>query len=78
MRLQDAFGTILGISKKSCPDCGATLMSDGSCPDCGYGEEGDMEEMDSEEEGVEIDSLLEVRDELQRLIGKIDKLIKQA
>lgn len=77
MKIQDAFGSILGI-RKSCPDCGATLMSDGSCPDCGYGEESDMEESMDEEEGMEMDTLLEVRDELQSLIKKIDKLIKQA
>lgn len=64
--------SMLGASKKTCPDCGSTLMNDGSCPECGYGGENDMEE---EDEQMETQALLEIKDDLQRILTKIDRLI---
>jgi hypothetical protein len=47
-------------------------------PECGYGEEEDGEEMESEEEGVDVGALLEIRDDLQRLMNKLADLIKDS
>jgi len=77
MMITDALNSVLGISKKSCPDCGAPLMPDGCCGECGYGEE----EEEGEDEGDEEETtsmLLEIRDELDRLKRKLDKLITKS
>ena len=59
------------MPQKTCPDCGSP-MSGGECPECGYGaEEGDMEE----EEGIEMQQLLDIKDELQKVVEKINRLI---
>jgi uncharacterized Zn finger protein (UPF0148 family) len=73
-RMMLALTSMLGASKKTCPDCGSTLMNDGSCPECGYGGEDDGE-MEEEDEQAETQALLELKDDLQRVITKIDRLI---
>lgn len=65
-----------GAGKEYCPDCGCDLGSNGSCPDCGYGDE----EMEGEEEGegeesAQAQTLLDIKNELQRVMEKIDRLI---
>lgn len=61
-----------GGNSKSCPDCGSD-MNGGECHECGYGSEEDdgMEES----EGVETQDLLDIKDELQRVIEKVNRLI---
>ena len=56
-----------------CPDCSSELKSNGCCSECGYGENGDME--DSSEDTANVETLLEIKDDLARLARKIDKLI---
>jgi hypothetical protein len=76
--LTDALMLIIGAPKgskgRSCPECKSSMESDGTCSECGYGED-DMEE--GEEEGGEegSDRLVEIRDDLQRIVDKISKLI---
>ena len=62
----------MGAGKEYCPDCGCDLRSTGSCPDCGYGEE-DMDE--GKEEGMDIQALVDLKNDLQRVMEKIDRLI---
>ena len=74
-----ALGPMMGGSSY-CPDCGCDMKSNGTCPECGYGEEDDMkseggEEDDEEEEGVDTQALLDLKDDLQRVIEKINRLI---
>ena len=73
-KLTIALGSLMGGgSKDYCPDCGCDLKSNGTCPDCGYGEEeeDDMEE----EEGAGTQELLDIKNDLQRVMEKIDRLI---
>lgn len=71
----DAFMSIFGMKRsKGCPDCGSPVEANGTCSECGYGED----EMESESEGVETGTLLEIRDDLQRLVNKIADLIKNS
>lgn len=56
---------------KSCPDCNMPLESNGCCSECGYGEES----VDEEDEKVETQSLLDVRDALQNALKLIDRMI---
>ena len=65
---------------KSCPECESPLESDGCCSECGYGEEeDDMGEMDDmgEDEGEDMhnERMIELRDDLQRVVDKLSKLI---
>lgn len=69
-----------GAGKEYCPDCGGDLGSNGLCHDCGYGDE----EMEDDEEGEEesedegeksAQTLLDIKNELQRVMEKIDRLI---
>lgn len=71
-----------GAGKEYCPDCGCDLGSNGSCPDCGYGdeemedeEEGEEEGEDEGEESGQAQALLDIKNELQRVMEKIDRLI---
>ena len=75
-KLTIALGTLLGpeMSKSYCPDCGADMPGN-SCKECGYGMEDDGE---SESEGIEIQALLDVKNDLQRVMEKIDRLIVSA
>ena len=62
---------------RSCPECDSPMESDGTCSECGYGEEEDMmeEEDDGEEENGHMERMIEVRDDLQRVVDKLSKLI---
>ena len=71
-------GSPMGSKKgKSCPECESPLESDGCCSECGYGEEeeGEYEDGEDEEEGDHMDRMIEVRDDLQRVVDKLSKLI---
>jgi hypothetical protein len=51
------------------------MESDGTCSECGYGEE---EEHEGEEEGEDqghMERMIELRDDLQRVVDKLSKLI---
>ena len=73
-KLTIALGSLMGGgSKDYCPDCGCDMKSNGTCPECGYGEEDDMEE--SADEGIEMQSLVDIKNDLQRVMEKIDRLI---
>lgn len=67
-----------GKRNKSCPECESPLESDGCCSECGYGEEeGEYEEKSGEEEGEDMhnERMIELRDDLQRIVDKLSKLI---
>lgn len=73
MKLTDAFVTMLGIGPApKCPDCGASLNGEGCCDECGYGME---EEEEEEGEGASLQELLDIKDELQRVLEKVNRLI---
>jgi len=63
--------------QRSCPECDSPMESDGTCSECGYGEEEDMMdgEDDGEEEDMHNERMIEIRDDLQRLVDKLSKLI---
>lgn len=74
-KLTIALGSLMGGgSKDYCPDCGCDLKSNGSCPDCGYGEEEEGDDME-EEEGPDLQAIMDIKNELQRVMEKIDRLI---
>lgn len=77
--LTDALMLIIGAPKKgkhSCPECDSSMGSEGSCSECGYGESEDEGEMeDGGEEEMSSERLVEIRDDLQRVVDKISKLI---
>ena len=62
--------------KKSCPECESPLEENGCCSECGYGEEEEYEE-EGEEEGEDMhnERMIELRDDLQRIVDKLSKLI---
>lgn len=69
-----ALGSMMG-GKQYCPDCGVDLKSNGCCSECGYGEEeGDMEEEDGEGE-MDMQAILDIKDDLHRVMEKINRLI---
>ena len=72
-------GSPMGGKKgKSCPECESPLESDGCCSECGYGEEeGEYEEEGGQEEGEDMhnERMIELRDDLQRVVDKLSKLI---
>jgi hypothetical protein len=73
-KLTIALGSLMGGgSKDYCPDCGCDLKSNGTCPDCGYGEEDDEDE--GEEEGMDMQVLIDLKNDLQRVMEKLDRLI---
>lgn len=77
-KLTDALMLIIGAPKKgkshSCPECDSPMESDGTCSECGYGE---VEDEGEEYEGEEMssDRLMEIRDDLQRVVDKLSKLL---
>jgi len=73
MSLMKTFDSMFGNSKDYCPDCSSEMGSNGCCSNCGYGEEDDMEE--EEDEQLETQSLLDVRDTLQNALKQIDRMI---
>lgn len=80
--LTDALMLIIGAPKKrSCPECGSPMESDGSCSECGYGESEDQggEYENGEEEGGEegdhMNRMTEIRDDLQRVVDKLSKIL---
>jgi len=72
-KLTIALGSLMGGSREYCPDCGCDLKSTGSCPDCGYGEEEDEDE--GESEGMDMQALIDLKNDLQRVMEKLDRLI---
>lgn len=60
-----------GGRERSCPECDSPLESDGCCSECGYGEEEDMEE----EEDMHNERMKELRDDLQRVVDKLSKML---
>ncbi len=52
------------------------MESDGTCSECGYGEnEEEYEDEDEGESDDHMDRMIEVRDDLQRIVDKLSKLI---
>lgn len=68
-----SLGSMLG-KQRSCPDCSSPLESDGCCSQCGYGEDDGMDQ-EEEDEQLETQSLLDIKNDLQRIMDKIDRLI---
>jgi hypothetical protein len=77
-KLTIALGSFMGgTGKEYCPDCGCDLKSNGSCPECGYGEdEGEMED-EGEDEGMDAQAIMDIRDDLQRVVEKLGRLLSQ-
>lgn len=76
-KLTIAIGSLLGGgSKNYCPDCGCDLKSNGCCPECGYGEDEEEDDME-EEEGPDLQTIMDIRDELQRVVEKLGRLISK-
>jgi uncharacterized Zn finger protein (UPF0148 family) len=74
-KLTIALGSLMGGgSKDYCPDCGCDLKKNGTCPDCGYGEDEEEDDME-EEEGPDLQSIMDIKNDLQRVMEKIDRLI---
>jgi tRNA(Ile2) C34 agmatinyltransferase TiaS len=72
-KLTIALGSLMGGgSRDYCPDCGCDMKSNGACPECGYGEEEDDME---EEEGPDLQAIMDIKNDLQRVMEKIDRLI---
>lgn len=70
-KLTIALGSLLGgTGKEYCPDCGCDMKSNGTCPECGYGEEEEGEEMD-------VQAIMDIRDDLQRVVEKLGRLISK-
>jgi hypothetical protein len=76
-KLLIALGSMgMGASKrKCCPDCGGELMMDGGCVDCGYGEDMGESESDDADEKMEIQTLLDLKKQLQSAMELVDRLI---
>ena len=64
-------GGPMGGKSRSCPECDSPMESDGTCSECGYGEEEEYEGEDDDH----MDRMIEVRDDLQRVVDKLSKLI---
>lgn len=60
---------------RSCPECDSPMEPNGCCPECGYGEEEYEEEGEDEEENGHMERMVEIRDDLQRVVDKLSKLI---
>lgn len=74
-KLTIALGSLMGGGMNSyCPDCGCDLKSNGCCSECGYGEEEEDDGME-EEEGSDLQAILDIKNDLQRVMEKIDRLI---
>lgn len=71
----DIFNGPMGGKARSCPECESPMESNGCCSECGYGEEEDMEEEDdSEEEDMHNERMIELCDDLQRIVDKMRKM----
>ena len=76
-KLTIALGSLLGGGgKEYCPDCGCDMKSNGTCPDCGYGEEEGEDDME-EEEGPDLQAIMDIRDDLQKVVEKLGRLISK-
>ena len=74
-KLTIALGSLLGgTGKEYCPDCGCDMKSNGTCPECGYGEE---EEGEDEGEEMDVQAIMDIRDDLQRVVEKLGRLISK-
>ena len=73
MSLMSALGSMLGSKNNYCPDCGMEMKSNGCCDECGYGQQDDI--MEEEDEQMETQSLLDLRDTLQNALKQIDRII---
>jgi hypothetical protein len=52
------------------------MEADGTCSECGYGEEEEYEdEGEEEEDNGHMERMVEIRDDLQRVVDKLSKLI---
>ena len=74
-KLTIALRSLMGGGKDYCPDCGCDMKSNGTCPDCGYVEDESEEEGEGEEEGMDIQALVDLKNDLQRVMEKLDRLI---
>ena len=74
-KLTIALGSFMGAGKDYCPDCGCDMKSNGACPECGYGEEEDTEEEGDEEGEMDMQALMDIRDDLQKLVEKLGRII---
>lgn len=69
MSLMDSLNSMLGAKRsRACPDC-ESEMEGGECPECGYGSE------DKEDDMVEMQTMLDLRDGLQNCLKMVDRLI---
>ena len=67
-------GAPSGGKERSCPECESPLESDGCCSECGYGEE-EEDDGEGEDEDGHMERMVEIRDDLQRVVDKLSKLI---
>ena len=67
-------GPMSGKSR-SCPECDSPMESDGTCSECGYGEDEEGYEDEGEKDDGHMDRMIEIRDDLQRVVDKLSKLI---
>jgi hypothetical protein len=76
-KLTLVLGSLMGGGNKEyCPDCGCDMKSNGTCPECGYGEEEEGDGMEEgEEEGMDMQALIDLKNDLQRVMEKLDRLI---
>ena len=74
-KLTIALGSFMGAGKDYCPDCGCDMKSNGTCPDCGYGEEEDDTEEEGGEEEMDMQAIMDIRDDLQKLVEKLGRII---
>ena len=72
----DIFSGSFNGKARSCPECESAMQSNGCCSECVYGEEADMmeEEEDDSAEDMHKERMIEIRDDLQRLVDKMSKL----
>lgn len=69
-------GGPMNDKQRSCPECESPMEADGTCSECGYGEEEEYEDEGGEEEGNgHMERMVEIRDDLQRIVDKLSKLI---
>ena len=68
-------GGPMGGKERSCPECGSPMEADGTCSECGYGEEEEDECEEEGEDGGHMERMVELRDDLQRVVDKLSKLI---
>ena len=77
-KLTIALGSLMGgPGKEYCPDCGAEMKSNGTCPECGYGEDYGVEGEDDAEEEMHMQAMMDIRDDLQRVVEKLGRLISK-